>query len=106
MFGWLTKPLIILILCLGVWLGYQSHQISNLRATNQAQAQIIKQQQLTNQQLSNQLEEERQAIERQQQITNQIRKESEGKREKVKLILEHEDAAKTLLPNSVLEQLQ
>lgn len=95
---------VILSLCLWSWGQYQS--ILDLRAENQAQAQTIFAQEVVNKQLSAQLEEERLAIEAQQQVVNELKAKAESKREIIKSVLSTEPCAHTAMPRTVIEQLQ
>lgn len=85
---------------------HQRSIINRLIKENAEQKALIAEQQLANQQLSTQLEQERQAVEIQQQIANELRQKVEKKRESIKKILVKEPCANTNMPNSVIEQLR
>lgn len=85
---------------------HQRSIMNRLMKENAEQKTLIAEQQLANQQLSTQLEQERQAVEIQQQIANELRQKVETKRESIKKILVKEPCANTDMPNSVIEQLR
>ncbi len=85
---------------------HQRSVMNRLIKENTEQKLLIAEQQLVNQQLSTQLEQERQAVEIQQQIANELRQKVEKKRESIKKILVKEPCANTNMPNSVIEQLR
>ena len=85
---------------------HQRNVMNRLIKENAEQKLLIAEQQLANQQLSTQLEQERQAVEIQQQIANELRQKVEVKRESIKKILVKEPCANTDMPNSVIEQLR
>lgn len=105
----IRKPIVwfvIVILGLGVWSWRQSSEIDNLQATNQAQAQTIIQLELEQLTLHQALMEEKQAVEEQQKIANELKAKAETKREKVRVIFKDSPCANTDLPSGVIEQLQ
>ena len=85
---------------------HQRSIMNRLMKENAEQKTLIAEQQLANQQLSTQLEQERQAVEIQQQIANELRQKVETKRESIKKILVKEPCANTDMPDSVIEQLR
>lgn len=85
---------------------HQRSMMNRLIKENAEQKTLIAEQQLANQQLSTQLEKERQAVEIQQRIANELRQKVETKRESIKKILVKEPCANTDMPNSVIEQLR
>lgn len=106
MFSRFNIALIVVILGLCLWSWGQYQNVLDLRAKNQAQAQTIFAQEVVNKQLSAQLEEERLAIEVQQQVVNELRAKAESKREIIKSALSTEPCAHTAMPRTVIEQLQ
>ena len=104
MFNRFNIALIVVILGLCLWSWGQHQDVLDLRAKNQAQAQTIFAQEVVNKQLSTQLEEERLAIEAQQQVVNELK--AESKREIIKSVLSTEPCAHTTMPRTVIEQLQ
>lgn len=105
MFNPIAKILIVLTACLMVAVFYQSNQIDKLTAENRQQSELISQQQTVNQQLTVQIEQERQAVISQQKFATALRNQMESKREQVKTILVKEPCAATALPRGVIEQL-
>ena len=85
---------------------HQRSMMNRLIKENAEQKTLIAEQQLANQQLSTQLEKERQAVEIQQRIANELRQKVETKRESINKILVKEPCSKTDMPNSVIEQLR
>ncbi|MGX2974474.1 DUF2570 family protein [Ursidibacter arcticus] len=98
--------LVAVILGLGVWSWYQGQKVDSLQAENHAQAQTIIQLELETATLHQALMEEQQAVEKQQQITNELKAKAESKREKVRIIFKDSPCANTDLPSGVIEQLQ
>ena len=96
----------IVILGLFAWLWVQSRQIDSLKADNQNQAQTILQLELEQATLHQALMEEKQAVEEQQKIANELKAKTETKREKVRVIFKDSPCANTDLPSGVIEQLQ
>lgn len=106
MFNRFNIALIVVILGLCVWSWGQHQSVLDLRAKNQAQAQTIFAQEVVNKQLGAQLEEERLSIEAQQQVVNELRAKAESKRGIIKSALSTEPCAHTVMPRTVIEQLQ
>lgn len=96
----------IVILGLSSWLWVQSRQIENLEADNQNQAQTIIQLELEQLTLHQALMEEKQAVEDQQKIANELKAKAETKRDKVRVIFKDNQCANAHLPSGVVEQLQ
>lgn len=95
---------IILGLCFGLW--FQSQKLTHLKAENLMQAQTIEQLNNAVEQMSNQLEQEKQAVEAQAKIASELKKQVEGKRESVKVILQKEPCGVAALPSSVVNELK
>ncbi|QIM65254.1 DUF2570 family protein [Frederiksenia canicola] len=93
------------ILGLGVWSGYQYQKIGRLTAENQTQAQTILRLEASQQHLEQALLHEQQAVRSREKFANQLRKQVESKREKVKVIFKDSPCANTALPDGVIEQL-
>ena len=96
----------IVILGLGVWSWRQSSEIDNLQTANQAQAQTIIQLELEQLTLHQALMEEKQAVEEQQKIANELKAKAEQSREKVRIILQKEPCAQTAMPNDVIRGIK
>lgn len=95
-----------MILGLCVWLWGQSQMIDSLRAENQTQAQTIEQQQKVNQRLADTLVQELQAVEKSQQIANELRTKVEVAQSEIKSILAQDSCAKADLPNGVADSIR
>ena len=71
------SSVVLTILGLCGWIWYQSDTISDIRAENQVQAQTIKSQEQVNQSLKDTIEIERQAVEQQRAIHDEIKQASQ-----------------------------
>ncbi|WP_112082117.1 DUF2570 family protein [Haemophilus influenzae] len=87
------------------WTWFQSQKISSLKAENQAQAQTIQQQEDANKSLSLALQQERDAVIKQQERNNEIERIAIENAESVKTIIKTQPCANTRLPQSVLDRL-
>lgn len=94
------------ILGLSIWSWWQSSEIDSLQATNQAQAQTILQLEQNQERLNQQLIAEQQAVEKQRQITHELKTKSEKSREKVRIILQKEPCANTPMPSDVTDSIK
>ena len=103
---YITVALIISILSLCGWIWVQSQEISSLKAKNQAQAQIITEQETVNKTLQTNLAIERSAVEKQTALTNQYKSQAETKQEKVRYVLKNNQCANTVMPDDVIKQLR
>lgn len=106
MIKYIYLAVLVMILGLCVWLWGQSKKINELRAENQTQAQTIEQQQQANQQLKDNLAQERQAVENQQRIASELRNKVEITQNEIKSILAKDTCAKTDLPNGIADSLK
>lgn len=95
---------IILGLCFGLW--FQSQKLTHLKAENLTQAQTIEHLNNSVEQMSNQLEQEKQAVEYQQKITNELKAQMETERENVKTILIKEPCGGVAMPNAVIDSIK
>lgn len=96
----------VLIFSLFGWIYYQSNKIDELNAKITEQNQIIEQQQQANQQLKDNLAQERQAVENQQRIASELRNKVEITQNEIKSILTKDNCAKTALPNGVADSIK
>ena len=96
----------VLIFSLFGWIYYQSNKIDELNAKITEQNQIIEQQQQANQQLKDNLAQERQAVENQQKIASELRNKVEITQNEIKSILSKDNCAKTDLPNGIADSLK
>lgn len=109
MLGGFTKSISIslaAVLSLGCWIFYQSQTIAELNAEVKAKDLLIAEQEVVNQALSTQLEEEKQAVENQQQIANELKAQMETERENVKTILIKEPCGGVAMPNAVIDSIK
>ena len=93
------------ILGLCGWIWHQSKNIDELRAENQAQAQTIKSQEQVNQSLKNALETERQAVEQQRVIHDEIKQASQDKIQSVRKIIKTQPCYSTRIADDAIERL-
>lgn len=105
MFSGISKLLAVVILGLGIWSGYQYQKIDSLIAKNRTQAQTILQLETAQKHLQLALKQEQQAVVSQRKVADKLRKQTESKREKVKVIFKDSPCANTALPDGVIEQL-
>ena len=103
---YLIGALALAVLGLGAWSRYQSSNIVDLRAENQAQAQTIKQQEEANKALNVALQQEREAVIEQQQRNEEIERVATENAESVKTIIKTQPCANTRLPQSALDRLR
>lgn len=93
------------ILGLCGWIWHQSKNIDELRAENQVQAQTIKSQEQVNQSLKNALETERQAVEQQRVIHDEIKQASQDKIQSVRKIIKTQPCYSTRITDDAIERL-
>lgn len=96
----------VFVLSLCGWIWIQSQEISSLKAENQAQAQIIIEQEAVNKTLQANLAIERSAVEKQAVLVNQYKTQAEVKQGKVRYVLKENQCANTVMPDDVIKQLR
>ena len=98
---------IIALTILGLcgWIWHQSKNIDELRAENQAQAQIIKSQEQVNQSLKDTIETERQAVEQQRFINDEIKQTTQDKIQVVRKIIKSQPCYSTRINDDAIERL-
>lgn len=98
---------IIALTILGLcgWIWHQSKSINELRAENQVQAQTIKSQEQVNQSLKNTIETERQAVEQQRVIHDEIKQASQDKVQVVRKIIKSQPCYNTRIYDDAIERL-
>lgn len=98
---------IITLTILGLcgWIWHQSNSIDKLRAENQVQAQTIKNQEQVNQSLKNTIEIERQAVEQQRVIHDEIKQASQDKIQVVRKIIKSQPCYNTRIYDDAIERL-
>ena len=99
---------IIALTILGLcgWIWRQSKNIDELRAENQVQAQTIKSQEQVNQSLKDTIETERQAVEQQRVIHDEIKQASQDKIQAVRKIIKTQPCYSTRIYDDAIERLR
>lgn len=87
------------------WIWHQSKNIDELRAENQVQAQTIKNQEQVNQSLKDTIEIERQAVEQQRVIHDEIKQASQDKIQAVRKIIKTQPCYSTRINDDAIERL-
>ena len=87
------------------WIWHQSKNIDELRAENQVQAQTIKSQEQVNQSLKDTIEIERQAVEQQRVIHDEIKQASQDKIQAVRKIIKTQPCYSTRINDDAIERL-
>lgn len=87
------------------WIWHQSKNIDDLRAENQVQAQTIKSQEQVNQSLKDTIEIERQAVEQQRVIHDEIKQEAQNKIQAVRKIIKTQPCYSTRINDDAIERL-
>lgn len=87
------------------WIWHQSKNIDELRAENQVQAQTIKSQEQVNQSLKDTIEMERQAVEQQRVIHDEIKQASQDKIQAVRKIIKTQPCYSTRIYDDAIERL-
>lgn len=87
------------------WIWHQSKNIDELRAENQVQAQTIKSQEQVNQSLKDTIEIERQAVEQQRVIHDEIKQASQDKIQAVRKIIKTQPCYSTRIHDDAIERL-
>ena len=96
----------VIIFSLFGWIYYQSNKIDGLNARLIEQNQIIEQQQQANQQLKDNLAQERQAVEIARKTANELKQKVEIARNEIKSILAKDECANTVLPVGVADSIK
>ena len=99
---------IITLTILGLcgWIWHQSNSIDKLRAENQVQAKTIKNQEQVNQSLKDTIEVERQAVEQQRIIHDEIKQATQDKVQVVRKIIKTQPCYSTRINDSAIERLR
>lgn len=87
------------------WIWHQSKNIHELRAENQVQAKTIKSQEQVNQSLKDTIEIERQAVEQQRVIHDEIKQASQDKIQVVRKIIKAQPCYSTRINDDAIERL-
>lgn len=87
------------------WIWYQHGAINDLRAENQTQASLIAEQEKVNQSLKDTIETERQAVEQQRVIHDEIKQASQDKIQAVRKIIKTQPCYSTRINDDAIERL-
>lgn len=87
------------------WIWHQSKNIDELRAENQVQAQTIKSQEQANQSLKDTIEVERQAVEQQRVMHDEIKQAAQDKIQAVRKIIKTQPCYSTRIYDDAIERL-
>lgn len=87
------------------WIWYQHGAINDLRAKNQAQASLIVEQEKVNQSLKDTIETERQAVEQQRAINDEIKQATQDKVQVVRKIIKSQPCYNTRIYDDAIDRL-
>lgn len=107
--GLIMNRLILIFLAVAVslcgWIWFQHGTINDLKAKNQTQANLIAEQEQVNQSLKDTIEIERQAIEQQRVIHDEIKQASQDKIQAVRKIIKTQPCYSTRINDDAIERL-
>ena len=87
------------------WIWFQRTTINDLRAENQTQANLIAEQEKVNQSLKDTIEIERQAVEQQRVIHDEIKQATQDKVQVVRKIIKSQPCYNTRIYDDAIERL-
>lgn len=87
------------------WIWFQHGAINDLKAKNQTQANLIAEQEKVNQSLKDTIEVERQAVEQQRVIHDEIKQASQDKIQVVRKIIKSQPCYNTRIYDDAIERL-
>lgn len=87
------------------WIWFQHGTINDLKAKNQTQANLIAEQEKVNQSLKDTIEVERQAVEQQRVIHDEIKQEAQNKIQAVRKIIKSQPCYNTRIYDDAIERL-
>ena len=103
------NKLILIFLAVAVslcgWIWFQHGTINDLKAKNQTQANLIAEQEQVNQSLKYTIEIERQAVEQQRVIHDEIKQASQDKIQAVRKIIKTQPCYSTRINDDAIERL-
>ena len=106
----MVNKLILIFLAVTVslcgWIWFQHGTINDLRAENQTQANLIAEQEKVNQSLKDTIEVERQAVEQQRVIHDEIKQEAQNKIQVVRKIIKSQPCYNTRIYDDAIERLR
>ena len=88
------------------WIWFQHGTINDLRAENQTQANLIAEQEKVNQSLKDTIETERQAVEQQRVINDEIKQATQDKVQVVRKIIKSQPCYNTRIYDDAIERLR
>ena len=106
MFDKLSLIFLAVAVSLCGWIWFQRGTINDLKAKNQTQANLIAEQEQVNQSLKNTIEIERQAVEQQRVISDEIKQASQDKIQVVRKIIKAQPCYSTRINDDALERLR
>lgn len=106
----MVNKLILIFLAVTVslcgWIWFQHGTINDLKAENQTQANLIAEQEKVNQSLKDTIEIERQAVEQQRVIHDEIKQASQDKIQVVRKIIKTQPCYSTRIHDDAIERLR
>lgn len=105
MFNKLTLIFLAVTVSLCGWIWFQRGTINDLRAENQTQANLIAEQEKVNQSLKDTIEVERQAVEQQRVINDEIKQATQDKVQAVRKIIKSQPCYNTRIYDDAIERL-
>lgn len=105
MFNKLTLIFLAVTVSLCGWIWFQRTTINDLRAENQTQANLIAEQEKVNQSLKDTIEVERQAVEQQRVIHDEIKQATQDKVQVVRKIIKSQPCYNTRIYGDAIERL-
>lgn len=105
----MVNKLILIFLAVTVslcgWIWFQHGTINDLKAENQTQANLIAEQEKVNQSLKDTIEVERQAVEQQRVLHDEIKQEAQNKVQVVRKIIKSQPCYNTRIYDDAIERL-
>ena len=105
MFNKLILIFLAVTISLCGWIWFQHGTINDLKAENQTQANLIAEQEQVNQSLKDTIETERQAIEQQRVIHDEIKQAAQNKVQAVRKIIKTQPCYSTRINDDAIERL-
>lgn len=105
MFNKLSLIFLAIVISLCGWIWFQHGTINDLKAKNQTQANLIAEQEQVNQSLKDTIEAERQAVEQQRVIHDEIKQATQDKIQTVRKIIKSQSCYNTRIYDDAIERL-
>ena len=106
MFDKLSLIFLAVVVSLCGWIWFQRGTINDLKAKNQVQANLIAEQEQVNQSLKDTIEIERQAVEQQRAMHDEIKQASQDKIQAVRKIIKTQPCYSTRINDDAIERLR